>query len=307
MDSTNLVVYAFKGYQAYWLDALIHWYSEDTSIEFQYVTEFPRQQIEDTNFDDTYHVMLFGVNLVKSQTKFLNEQLGELTQTPFTEVYAFGEQIDQEVFDLGFKGLSSDNMLPDTLDFLEEHTSMFKLKKQETDWNIIDVLKNAISFYNDFNYGKQAVEMKVIADVWKEDIKTYDKPTSSAELKETFGQTIKRGKKDMQNMIELTYKKARHYQDPQTKQDIIVIYADYGYDEIASRLMDKDNMIFLFIKHTAGDDMVHIRTSNNLNALEVARTFRPTGSYGNSKRAYLFLSNTPGNIGTLLSNYYFNK
>ena len=306
----NTVILAKPSLYSYYGVALLKWYSNLDITKVVYSDNLPIDEITNAeNFKDCYVVILLGYGVANSQKAIISEHLGELSGLPFTGVYHFNNY-GSDLSDIGITSYVDEegNPLSNMLKVFAES----KLVNLDTNYlYVIEDIVNAITEYQQWtfkeNNNQLTEKLKWIADVWKDSIANFDKPENLTQFLMVGNMAIDRGKRDQRDYLRKKVREVREYH--QGDRQVFVLYAEEYINEIANLLISNTKYpecIFFIIKHTKGQDIVHVRTKKPLSALHVAQIFKDDAR-GNDNASTFFVHDTPKMIGEILSNVYFSK
>lgn len=302
MNSSKVKVYAYPGMYSYWLEALMEWQGVD--FEFIYTKKLPE---DFGDISDAYDIILFNIPLVKRQKKLLEERFSDYLDTPFSDVYIVGSYVDPIMEELDVL-VNIDNSLSPLSQFKElieenkDQAQRVGIWFDDMDKEVIDTLNT----WHTLEPINMAYTLRYLSDFWRDSLwRLPEIDTKDRFYKYSGNPMVKRMSESISEYVSDKTDEIRHY--TRGGRSISFVYAEQYADYLSlDYLRNRENHVLLIGKHTKQDDLIFVRTSSDLDALEVAKGFRDEAK-GDSKRAMFFLQNTPANIGKALSTYYFEK
>lgn len=301
--NSKIVVYAYPGKYSYWLEALLEW--QEVDCEFNYVKKVPENYGDLSN---VYDIIFFNVPMDKWDVEKVRNTLEDLLMAPFSDVYIVGNHLHEDVEQIGGAIIGQEHASPllQFYDMLDSHDV------QKKRLGLMETLKTEISIVHTLNEwyllrpSPLAHTLYTLSDLWKDDLKKLSRVDTNDKLFALTGNPlVLRGSQSIMEYVEDKIDKVRTYS--KGGKTVSLVFAENHRDLIAiSCLREEPNNILLIVDHTRMDDIVHVRTSKDLSAIDVARVFRDKAK-GDDLRAMFFLQNTPASIGKTLSTFFFES
>lgn len=301
----KILVYAYPGMYSYWFEALLKW--QNVECDFNYTKKVPQDYGDLSN---VYDVIFFNMPIRGGQERFIEDNLEDIMNQPFSDVYVVGSHVSFKSADFPvLNNLSEDESpLLQMYNLLVNHpvqANRMGISFTEIDKEIIMELNN---WY--LMEPKPLGEgLGYLSNFWKENLSKLPPIDSKDKLFKIVGNPlVKREALTVQEYVTRKLGEVRSYSDE--GETVSFVYAENHHDSIDMKFFEGksslDASVLLIGSHTKGDDLIHVRTSKDTCSLSVAKKFRNNAT-GNKYRSMFFLKDTPGSIGRALSTFFFEE